>query len=48
MLKTTNAEFPFIEIWLKGQNNRPEIEIKDNVNITLIIAISQYKNEMFT
>ena len=39
MLKTTNAEFPFIEIWFTGQNNRP-LEIEDNVNITLIIRIS--------
>ena len=31
MLKATNAEFSFIEIWLRDQNNRsPEIE--DNVN----------------
>ena len=39
MLKTTNAEFSFIEIWLTDQNNRP-LEIEDNVNITLIIAMS--------
>ena len=37
MLKTTNAEFSFIEIWFTDQNNRP-LEIEDNVNITLIIA----------
>ena len=36
MLKTTNAEFSFIEIWFTDQNNRP-FEIEDNVNITLII-----------
>ena len=36
MLKTTNAEFSFIEVWLIDQNNRP-LEIEDNVNITLII-----------
>ena len=47
MLKTTNAEFSFIEIWFTDQNNRP-LEIKDNVNITLIIGISYYKNERFT
>ena len=46
MLKTTNAEFPFIEIWFTDQNNRP-LEIEDNVNITLIIGISYYKNEIF-
>ena len=39
MLKTTNAEFPFIEIWFTDQNNRP-LEIEDNVNITLIIGIN--------
>ena len=37
MLKTTNAEFPFIEIWFTNQNNR-SLEIEDNVNITLIIG----------
>ena len=38
ILKTTNAEFSFIEICFTDQNNRP-IEIEDNVNITLIIGI---------
>ena len=38
MLKTTNAEFSFIEIWFTDQNNRP-LEIEDNVNATLIIGI---------
>ena len=37
VLKTTNAEFPFIEIWFTDHNNRP-LEIEDNVNITLIIG----------
>ena len=37
MLKTTYAEFSFIEIWFIDQNNRP-LEIEDNVNITLIIG----------
>ena len=32
MLKTTNAEFSFIEIWYTDQNNR-SLEIEDNVNI---------------
>ena len=36
MLKTTNAEFSFSEIWFTDQINRP-LEIEDNVNITLII-----------
>ena len=44
MLKTTNGEFSFIEIWFTDQNNRP-LEIEDNVSITLIIG---YKNEIFT
>ena len=47
MLKTTNAEFSFIEIWFTDQNNRP-LEIEDNFNITLIIGIGQYRNEIFT
>ena len=38
MLKTTNAEFSFIEIWFTDQNNRL-LEVEDNVNITLIIGI---------
>ena len=33
MLKTTNAEFSFMEIWFTDQNNR-SLEIEDNVNIT--------------
>ena len=39
MLKTTNVEFSFIEIWFTDQNNRP-LEIEDDVNITFIIGIS--------
>ena len=38
-LKTTNAEFSFIEIWFTDQNNGP-LEIEDNLNITLIIGTS--------
>ena len=37
VLKTTNAEFSFFQIWFTDQNNRP-LEIEDNVNITLIIG----------
>ena len=37
MLKTTNAEFPFIEICFTDQNNRP-LEMEHNVNIALIIG----------
>ena len=39
MLKTTNAEFSFIEIWFTDQSNR-SFEIEDNVDITHIIGIS--------
>ena len=39
MLKTTNAEFSFIEIWFTDHTNRPR-EVEDSVNITLIIGIS--------
>ena len=39
MLKTTNAEFSFIQIWFTDQNNTP-LEIEDNVNIALIIGMS--------
>ena len=38
MMKTTNAEFSFIEISFTDRNNRP-LEIKDSVNVTLIIGI---------
>ena len=38
ILKTTNSEFSFIEIWFTDQSNRP-LEIEDNVNITLIIGV---------
>ena len=37
MLKTTNAEFSFTEIWFTDQNNR-SLKIEDNVSITLIIG----------
>ena len=37
MLKRTNPEFSFIEIWFTDQNNRL-LEIEDNVNITLRIG----------
>ena len=36
-LKTTNSEFPFIQVWFTDQNNRP-LEIEDSVNITRIIG----------
>ena len=37
MLKTTNLEFPSIQVWLTDQINRP-LEIEGSVNITLIIG----------
>ena len=36
-VKTTNKEFPFIEVWFTEQSNRP-LEIENNVNITLSIG----------
>ena len=37
MLKRTNAEYSFTEMWFTDQNNRP-LEIEDNSNIILIIG----------
>ena len=37
MLNTTNIEFSSIEVWFTNQN-RNQLEIEDNVNITLIIG----------
>ena len=37
ILKTTNSEFLFIQVWFTDQNNRP-FEIEDSVNITVIIG----------
>ena len=37
MLKATNSEFPFTQVWFIDQNNRPH-EIEDSVNITFIIG----------
>ena len=42
MLKTTNIEFQYNEVWFTDPNNRP-LEIEDNLNITLIIGAGQYK-----
>ena len=41
MLKTVNTEFSFIKIWFTDQDNRP-LEIKDSVNISLIIGIGNF------
>ena len=37
MLNTTNTEFSFVEVWLTDQNSK-QLEIEDNVNMTLIIG----------
>ena len=37
ILKTTDAEFPYIPVSFTDQNNRP-LEIEDSVNFTLIIG----------
>ena len=37
MLNTTNTEFSSIEVWFTDQNSK-QLEIEDNVNMTLIIG----------
>ena len=39
MLGTTNTDFSFIEVWFSDQNSEP-LEIKHNVNLTLIIRLT--------
>ena len=39
MLGTTNTKFSFIEVWFTDQNSEP-LEIEDNVNLTLIFALT--------
>ena len=36
-LNTTSTEFLFIEVWFTDQNSK-QLEIEDNVNMTLIIG----------
>ena len=36
MLNTTNTKFSITEEWFTDQNSKP-LEIKDNLNMTLII-----------
>ena len=44
-LKTFNPEFSYIEVWFTDQNSKP-LEIKDKINITLVINLSvKYKND---
>ena len=35
-LKNFNSEFPYIKVWFTDQNSKP-LEIKDKINITLVI-----------
>ena len=37
MLNTTSTEFSFVEVWFTDQNSK-QLEIEDNVNMTLIIG----------
>ena len=37
MMNTVNTEFSFVEVWFKDQTSKA-LEIKDNVNLTLIIG----------
>ena len=37
MLNTTKTEFSFIEVWFTDQNSK-QLQIEDNVNMTLIIG----------
>ena len=37
MLKTTNSDFPFVQVWFTDQNNR-SLEIEDSINIIVIIG----------
>ena len=39
MLKTTNTEFSFIEVWFTDQKSK-QLEIEDAINMTLIIGYS--------
>ena len=37
MLNTTSTEFSSVEVWFTDQNSK-QLEIKDNVNMTLIVG----------
>ena len=44
-LKTFNSKFPYSELWFADRNSKP-LEIKDKVNITLVINESvKYKKD---
>ena len=36
VLKTSNSEFSYIEVWFTGQNSNP-LKLEDKINITLVI-----------
>ena len=47
-LKTFDAEFSYIEVWLTDQNLKP-LEIEDKINITLVINESvKYRKQCAT
>ena len=37
MMNTTNTEFSLVEVWFTDKNSK-QLEIEDNVNMTLIIG----------
>ena len=37
MMNTVNTEFSFVEVWFTDQATKA-LEIKDNVNLTLIVV----------
>ena len=37
MMNTVNTEFSFVEVWFTDEISK-ELEIEDNVNLTLIIG----------
>ena len=42
MLNTTNTDFSSTEVWFTDQNSH-QLEIEDNVNMTLIVGQILYK-----
>ena len=45
MLGTTNTKFSFIEVWFTDQNSG-RLETEDNVNFTLIIGLTLWKQDI--
>ena len=46
MLNTKNTELSSINVWFTDQNSK-QLEIEDNVTLTLIIVCRYYKNDIF-